>query len=144
LGWQSLVAALLLGAAVSWRYRQQPPAAATYGAGWAVALALAAAVRLAGGSLLDWSAANVGLALGWVLVAARPAAARGLPPLFQRPGLPLLYAGLGLILRAASFTPYTGGITLGAALVGLLVGRRRAQKPVTYLALAGLTLGGTN
>ncbi|PSP19419.1 MAG: hypothetical protein BRC58_01190 [Cyanobacteria bacterium QS_8_64_29] len=142
MGWQPLVVALLLGAAISWRYRQQPISVATYGAGWAVALALAVAVHLAGGSVLAWSVANVSFALGWVLVAARPAAARALSPLSQNQDLPLLYAGLGLLLRAASFTPYTGGITLGASLVALVVGQRQARKPITYLALAGLSLGG--
>jgi hypothetical protein len=54
--------------------------------------------------------------------------------------LPLLYALLGFGLRFGHFTSWTGLLTLGAALTGIDVGRRRGEwKPLIYLSLAGVS-----
>ncbi|MEQ8757684.1 MAG: DUF2157 domain-containing protein [Coleofasciculus sp. G1-WW12-02] len=55
--------------------------------------------------------------------------------------LPLIYALIGIGLRWTYFTPYTGLLTLGAALTGIGVGRRRLSwKGITYLSLAGISI----
>ena len=56
--------------------------------------------------------------------------------------LPLIYAILGVGLRSGHFTPYTGLLTLGAAITALVVGNRRPQgKIISYLALVSISLG---
>ena len=55
--------------------------------------------------------------------------------------LPLLFAGAGWLLGHYDFYAYTGLYTMGAALITLLVGRRRGLRGVTYLGIAALSFG---
>ncbi|MEM9006324.1 MAG: hypothetical protein AAGE59_22700 [Cyanobacteria bacterium P01_F01_bin.86] len=55
--------------------------------------------------------------------------------------LPLMCAGLGVLLGHYDFLTYTGLYTLGAALIFTLVGRLQRGQGVTYLGIAGFSFG---
>ena len=56
--------------------------------------------------------------------------------------VPLAFAVVGWLLGHFDFQAYTGLYTLGGALIGVLVGRRRsALKGVTYLGIAAFSFG---
>ncbi|MBW4647924.1 MAG: DUF2157 domain-containing protein [Kastovskya adunca ATA6-11-RM4] len=134
------IAAMLTVAALLFNQWQQPKNQGVYSLSWAVGLTVAEAVYLAGGGRLDLAIASIGLGLlvlfvsdGW-LSRHRPLSLSSVET------LPLFYAVLGLLLRLGYFNAGTGLITLGAALVGIGVGRRRQEwKPLTYLSIAGIS-----
>ncbi len=139
--WKYLIASCLIVGATVYRQWQQPTNLGIYGISWAVELSIAEAVRLAGGSTLELAVANIILGLvtliasDWWLSKRRRAISLSSVEI-----LPLLYALLGFGLRFGYFTSWTGLLTLGAALTGIDVGRRRMEwKPLTYLSLAGIS-----
>ncbi|HEY9710804.1 MAG TPA: hypothetical protein V6D48_21540, partial [Oculatellaceae cyanobacterium] len=134
-------ASCLIIAATLYRQWQQPTNLGIYGISWAVELGVAETVRLAGGSTLELAVANIILGLvtliasDWWLSKRRRVIALSSVEI-----LPLLYALLGFGLRFGQFTSWTGLLTLGAALTGIDVGRRRGEwKPLIYLSLAGVS-----
>ncbi|MCJ8279299.1 MAG: DUF2157 domain-containing protein, partial [Rivularia sp. ALOHA_DT_140] len=55
--------------------------------------------------------------------------------------LPLLYAGLGVLLRSNTFDSWTGLSTLAVAWIVISIGRRNKKlKPLIYLGLAGVSI----
>ncbi len=140
-GWEYLIASLLIIAANLYRQWKQPNNFWIYSISWAVELGMAEAVRLAGGSTLQLATATIILGLvtliasDWWLAQRRRTIA-----LSSIEILPLLYALLGFGLRLGYFTSWTGLLTLGAALTGIGIGRRRQEwKPLRYLSLAGIS-----
>ena len=141
-GWKYLAASALIGGAIIYRYWQQPNNSAVYSFSWAVEILIAQGILLAGGSTLKLAIANIILGLVTLFVSEwwLSRQHRGIP-LSSIEILPLLYTLVGIGLRFGYFTRWTGLLTLGAALVGIGVGRRRSQwKPVTYLSLAGISV----
>ncbi|MFP5269557.1 hypothetical protein [Coleofasciculus sp.] len=146
--WQYLSASMLIGGAIFYRYWQSFPKFSIYGISWAIELTIANAIVLLKGSSLILGAANIILAV-MTLVFNRWWHTR-LGGASERWGenrrdvldsLPLVYALVGINLRFSYFTPYTGLLTLGAALTGIIVGRRRLpRKGITYLFLVGISL----
>jgi len=139
--WKYLLAALLTAGAIAYRYWKNPQDTAVCGMGWAAELALAEIVLLNNGSVLTLAIANTVLALLLLFATEGLLLQRtSLSRLNSIAGIPLLYAVLGLGLRLPYFTATTGLITLGAALTGIGVGRRRPSwKAISYLAIAALS-----
>lgn len=139
--WEYLTASILTGVAILYRYWRQPTDSAVYSINWVVGLSTAEAVILAGGSLLELATANIILGLATLFVSdwwlAQQRRERTLSSVEI---MPLPYVLLGLGLRLGYFTNWTGLLTLGAALTGIGVGRRREEwKALTYLSLAGIS-----
>ncbi|MEQ8382009.1 MAG: hypothetical protein RH949_06525 [Coleofasciculus sp. A1-SPW-01] len=157
--WQYLTASMLIGAAILYRYWHSFPKFSIYGISWAIELTIANAIVLLNGSSLILGAANIILAYVTLILNrwwfARLGGEDG-EHVETYPGtseiregnwrdvlesLPLVYALIGINLRFSYFTPYTGLLTLGAALTGIILGRRRLQgKGITYLFLVGISL----
>ncbi len=141
--WVPPVAALVL--AVAWLScgRGLPQRGVAIASSLALELAVAGAIVLAGGTRLHLAAANIGVALAWLLLADGLLGrrwARWRSPHWA--GLPLALAAFGFALRWGEFEAYTGLLTLGAALVALGSSRRRPDwRSLSYLGLAGLTVG---
>ena len=136
------VAAILIAGAIVYRYWRQPHDTSIYGFSWAVEIIVAEGILLTNGIPLELSTANIILGLitlfvsdGWSIRYRRPL------PLISVEILPLFYALLGIGLRFGYFSSWTGLLTLGAALIGLGVGRRREEwKSLTYFSLVGITV----
>ncbi len=140
--WEYLIASLVTGIAIIYRYWRIPSNLTVYAVAWAVEISLAEGILLAAGSTLDLAVANIILALftllltDWLLTRQSP-----LAQLTTIAELPLLYALLSISFRLPDFTAYTGFLTLGAALTGVLVGSRRTYwKGISYLSIAGISL----
>ena len=140
-GWKYLVASFIIVAATLYRQYQQPTNQGIFAISWAVELGVAEAVILAGGSTLELATVNILLGLATLFASDWWLARQRRPILFSSVEiLPLLYAVLGIALRFSYFTSWTGLLTLGAALTGIGVGRRKEEwKPLTYLSLAGIS-----
>ncbi|HBB36353.1 MAG TPA: DUF2157 domain-containing protein [Cyanobacteria bacterium UBA8803] len=154
--WEYLITSVLLGSAILYRCWQKPTDATVYGISWTVELGMAELILLAHGSTLVLAIANIILALltlfltDWWLARQSAISSSRLPtsdsrlPMTRLASLeilPLLYALIGIGLRVEYFTPYTGFLTLGAALTGIGVGRRRWEwKGISYLSLAAISI----
>jgi len=136
-----LAASVLIAIALVYRCWRQPHNLGVYSFSWAVEIIVAEAILLTDGKLLELATANIILGLitlfvsdAWAIRYRRPI------PLLSLEILPLFYALLGIGLRLGDFNNWTGLLTLGAALTGIGVGRRRIEwKSITYLSLAGIT-----
>lgn len=137
-----LAASVLTAFALVYRYWRQPSNRGIYTFSWAVEIIVAEAIFLTNGKVLELAIANIVLGFitlfvsdAWAIRYRRPI------PLSSVEILPLFYALFGIILRVGYFNNWTGLLTLGAALIGIGVGRRRAEwKALSYLSLAGITI----
>lgn len=137
----AIAATGLTTAALVNRGRELSSDAALLGGGIGLELLVAQGLAGFGMSPLRLSVANVGLGMVTQLASE----------LWQRRGrvwsqawhaLPLLYAGLALLLRWGTWTEWTGWVTLGVALIAIAVGRRLPDlKLWTYLGLIGVSIG---
>ena len=139
--WQYPLAAILIGGAVLWRYRQQPKEIVLYTVCWLVELAVSGIIIIAGGTGLVLAIANIilGLSSLWLL---RWLSITSLTwgRLANLSHIPLIYASLGILWRTPYFTAYTGFLTLGAALTGIGVNQDSDNKTINYISLAGVSL----
>lgn len=137
-----LVSSGLLGVAVLLRSWRQPTLWSLVAANAAFELVMAAAIVRSEGSILDLAISNMGLALllwlgGEVWLTRQPS--RDIQSGLRL--LPLFYALLAMGLRWEQFTPWTGLMTLGAAVVGLGVASRPSPwRGLQYCSLLGITL----
>ena len=132
--------ALLIGAMLYHRWRR-PDNQTVLAVGWGTELLLAEAIRLSGGGRLEWAAANVGLGLVILVIGGWLRSRQALHlNLYSLTLLPWLYALIGMILRFDALTRWSGLLTLGAATIGLAVGRRIQQRWLEWLSLAGVSL----
>jgi len=153
--WHYLAASILIGGAIWFRCWQSFTEFGVYGISWAIELAIAYTIVLRDGSSLTLATANIILALvtllltDWWFARIGNDTAESVETRHGASGasldaleiLPLIYDLIGISLRWTSFTPYTGLLTLGAALTGIGVGRRRLSwKGITYLSLAGISI----
>jgi hypothetical protein len=136
-GLQLLSAGLIIGA-IGYRVWQQPTNLGFLGLAWGMETATAIGVGLGGGDTIALGVANVGLGLasqwagnGWVRRSGQSYRA-------SWHIIPLLYAGLGLLLVHSDYTALTGLYTLLAAGVGLGVARRSSR--FNLLTLLSLVL----
>ncbi len=136
-----LATAITMGA-IAGRGWRQPNNWAVYSFGWSLEVLAAEALGFIGRSVLYLAIANIAIGLitqligdWWQRKSGRADIASSLHV------MPLLYGGLGAALRWGTFANWTGLTTLGFALIGIGVGRRRDEfKPLVYLALIGVSL----
>jgi hypothetical protein len=142
--WQFLVAALLVGIGIIYRYWRQPNNFAVYGVAWAVEIFVAQAIAIANYSNLILSIANIGLGLFSLIFTNWLLSSRSrFTELTSLNLIPLLYALLGILWRSSDFTAYTGLLTLGAAITGIGIGisdRHRKWQEITYLSVAAISV----
>ncbi len=137
-----LVAAVLITSAIVYRCWRQPQDTSIYSFSWAVEIIIAEGILLTNGTRLELATANIILGLitlfvsdAWSIRYRRPI------PLISVEILPLFQALLSIGLRLGYFTSWTGLLTLGAALIGLGVGRRHTEgKLLTHISLIGITV----
>lgn len=130
--WLYPLATSLCAIALGLRYWGSPSDAAVYGGFIAIELTAAETVVLMGGSFVQLAIAN--LVLGFLTLALTHSQTR-----ISLQIAPLCFAGVGIITRLGSFTAYTGGLTLGAAVIALFVGARRQQwREISYFGLLGV------
>ncbi len=100
----------------------------------AMQISLSALVHLVGGNTLNLATVNIILAFplwGWMR-------RQGMP---ESKIFPCLLAGWGLILRGPFFTGYTGLLTIGVGVVGVLTSHQSRAKSIGYGGLLLVTLG---
>jgi hypothetical protein len=136
--WQYAVSSLLISAAATLYYRQQPSKFAAYLGVWSIELLTASLITLAGGNGLAIATANIILgllSLFWISFSTDDSRSR----LFY---IPVIYAIIGILWRLPYFTSTTGLLTLGASLtfMGISNYQNRENKSLGYLSLAGITL----
>lgn len=141
--WQYLAGAILIGIAILFRSWKEPTESGFYGINLAVELAIAEGILLVNGSSLSLAIANIILGFATLLftdwLLKRESISSKL--IIHIQGLPLFYATLGIALRLSYFTPYTGLLTLGAALTFIGIGCRYTQeKSISYLGIIGISI----
>ncbi|MGE5657708.1 MAG: hypothetical protein ACM37W_13970 [Actinomycetota bacterium] len=138
----ALVATLVTMAAIVYRTFRQPSAWGIYSFAWGLELLTAEILGFVGGQAVQLAVANVALGLLTQLLGdwwQRRHPNHELLPSVQI--IPLLYGGLGAVLRSRAFTSWTGLISLGVALIAIGIGRRNTElKPLVYLGLLGVSL----
>ncbi|MGI0487645.1 hypothetical protein ACN4EK_19555 [Pantanalinema rosaneae CENA516] len=141
---------LLTTAAVLFRLWQHPTELGFMGLAWGTELLVAGGIALTSRSLEHLAIANAALGLATQLAGdwyrfrlpTRESSEERVTPYRSWHGIPLVYAGLSILLTHQPFTATTGWYTLAAALTTIGVGRRQpAFKPLTLLALAIFTTG---
>jgi hypothetical protein len=137
-----ITASTLTGVAILYRSWRLPTNIAIYGIGWAIESLIAWGILLIDDSILSLATANIILGLVSLFIGDWWLSSRREENSFRSIDvLPLLYVLLGISLRLADFTSWTGLLTLGAALTGMGVARRQEEwKLLTYLSLAGISL----
>lgn len=151
LTWHSLVATLLIGAIVIYRYWQELNYWVVYGLVWIIEILVIQSVVLTVNLLAPNSqdvasiiaTSNIILALftlgftGWL-----SAKFSSLSQLTSFQIFPLIIAIMGIGWRWGHFTAYTGLLTVGAGITGVMIGYRlNRAKILSYLAVAGISLG---
>lgn len=137
-----LQASVLSTLAMIYRTWQQPHELGFFGIFWGLELVLVHVIDQAGGSTAHLAIANLALGLSTQLLADGWVRQSQQPYRISWHVIPLLSAGLGFILQHNTFTASTGLYTLGAALIGIGVGRRMPSlQPLTYFALLGIAVG---
>ena len=138
--WAYLAASAIITTAIIYHFKQNPRNLTSYGIGWAIEITLFQLIFLAGGSNLTLATGNI--ILGLILLHNNPFLSNRLTPNSLNI-LPLIYAIIAIICRLNHFTPYTGLITFGAALIGIGIGYKKKEwKPISYLSLIGISLAG--
>ena len=137
--WKFILAAALMTSAIGYRNWQQSSNLGFYSLAWGLELLVAGAIALTGKSLTGLAIAEFVLGLTAQLVGDWWTRRRSRTP-FSWHVIPLICAGLELVLSHTTFTASTGLYTLGSALIGIGVGRRHSSfKPLTYLAVFGVS-----
>lgn len=142
--WQYLASSVLIGIAIFWRMLRSIDNTAVYAIGWAAEIAVGEAIILAGASRLELAAANIvlGLLTACLIYWLQWKQSR-LVTLASLEFLALIYALISILWRLEYFTPYTGFITLGAAIIGISISCRHRQgewQAITYLSIAGISV----
>ncbi len=141
--WQYVAVASLMAIAIIYRYWQRPKDIHVYSLIWAVEILIAEITIFNNGSALHLATANIILALLILVMTTwlQKQSPHHLTSLESITASPLIYSLIGLCLRLHYFTPYTGFLTLGAALTGIgVASRRREWKYITYFSLVGISL----
>ncbi|MEM9274588.1 MAG: hypothetical protein AAGA80_16740 [Cyanobacteria bacterium P01_F01_bin.143] len=141
--WQSLVAVILIGGAIAFRYWPQPNAITLYSFVGTVELAVSSSIIIAGGNSLAIAVANITLALlSLWLIHWLPGKSWPIARLYNLPFIPIIYAVIAIVWRLRHFTSSTGLITLGAAITGIGISNYQGKdnKIIRYISLVGITL----
>lgn len=140
----------LTTSAMLFRLWQRPTDLGFLGLAWGTELLIAGGIALTSRSLEHLAIANAALGLAtqfagdWysVRLLTGESSEQRVTPYGSWHVIPIVYAGLSVLLIHQPFTATTGLYTLAAALTGIGVGRRQPSfKPLTLLALAIFTTG---
>jgi hypothetical protein len=139
------IAIALTTLAIGYRTWQQASNLAFYGLAWGIELLVARLLWSSDVSLIPTlleRLAIANLALGFIAQLASDWWVRRTqqPYLMSWHVVPVVYAGLALIGAHTTFTATTGLYSLGAALIGIGVGRQQPRLALTYLSLAGVSI----
>lgn len=128
--------------AVLWYSWGRPQNSTIYALGWSGELLQVEAVSLFNQSLIALAVANILVGLFTQVVGDwLHRRGEGERMLSSWHVMPLLYGGLGAVLRSNAMHNWTGLTTLGLVLITAGVGRRRPEfRPLVYLAILGVTL----
>ncbi|ACK69836.1 conserved hypothetical protein [Gloeothece citriformis PCC 7424] len=151
LTWHSLVTTFLIGAILIYRYWQNINYWVVYGVAWVLELLVIQSVVLTVDVLFPnvEDVASVIAIINTILafftlgfVGWLSAKSSRFSQLMTLQGLPLIIALMGIGWRWGHFTAYTGLLTVGTGLIGVMVGYRVSRgKSISYLAVAGISLG---
>ncbi len=136
-----LLAATLITVAIGYRTWQQSSNLGFYGTGWGMDVLVAGAVTLTPQPLVSLAIANLALGLTSQLAGDWWNRRFEHNYRFSWHVIPLIYAGLGFLFQHRVFTASTGLFTLGAAFIGMGIGRRcNSFKFLTYFSLLGVSV----
>lgn len=137
--WALFIAPIILTGAIAFRGWQNPKSEIVWGIVWGVESIVSGGLFLLNASILTLAAVNILIAFSIALYGLfKPRSPFTSLNTFRL--IPLFYAVLGLVMRGGYFTPYTGFLTLGAALTGLAIARNRPRwRGLSYLSLAGIS-----
>jgi hypothetical protein len=139
--WHYLATSLVIVGAIFYRYCQQLNNYVIYGIVWTIELAICEEILLIYESSLTIAIINIILGLFSLLLTEWLLDSQSsLSQLSSLKILPLVFALLGIFWRWGEFNAYTGLLTLGAALTGVVVGYRLRRKVITYFSLIGISL----
>lgn len=136
--WEFILAATLITVAISYRTLASSNFG-VYGIAWGLEILVAGIATLTAQPLVNLAIANLALGLTSQLTGDWWIRRSNQNYRFSWHVIPLIYAVLGFSFQHGSFTATTGGaFTLGAALIGIGVGRRHNNfKFLTYVSLLG-------
>ena len=137
-----LIATALLMGAIAYRSWQHPNNWAFYGLGWGLELLSIHALGFIPHSVINLAIVNLALGmLTQLLGDAWRWRHRGETVPSSLHILPLLYAGLSVMLRWGTFNSQTGWYSLGVAAIAISIGRRQQEfKPLVYLGMLGISI----
>jgi hypothetical protein len=134
----------LITAGLVYRAWQEPVFWTEWGIAWGMELLVSGAIALTNGSAIELAIANLGLGLMTQLLGdwwMRRTGQIRYPLSWDV--VPLIYGGMGSLLRLGSFSDFTGLFTLSTSLVGIGIGRRVPEhfifKLLTYISITGAT-----
>lgn len=139
--WELILAATLIAAACGYRTLAQSSNFGFYNIAWGLEILVASIATLTAQPLVNLAIANLALGLTSQLTGDWWIRRSGHNYRLSWHVIPLIYAVLSFLFQHRSFTASTGLFTLGAALIGIGVGRRRYNfKLLTYLSLLGASI----
>ncbi|MBW4679857.1 MAG: DUF2157 domain-containing protein [Microcoleus vaginatus WJT46-NPBG5] len=137
-----LIAAGMTLTAIFYRGWRQPSNWMLYSFGWGLEVLAAETLGFFGREVIHLAIANIALGLIFQLIGdwwQRRAGTENFPSSWHI--LPLLYGGLGAVLRWGLFANWTGLTSLGLALIAIGVGRRHQElRLLVYLGLIGASV----
>ena len=136
-----------------WQSGKVPPFWTEWGIAWSIELLTSGAIAITNGSAIELAIANLALGftsqlLGDWWMQRTGDSANGTINKGEYPRswhiIPLIYGGLGSLLRIGSFTNLSGLFSLSTSLIGISIGRRASQsnpifKALTYLSMVVAT-----
>ncbi|MEA5470646.1 hypothetical protein [Spirulina sp. 06S082] len=139
--WALFIAPIVLTGAIAFRSQSKLTEEIVWGVVWGLELIISSGLLLVNASILTLAAVNI--LIGFCIAVDRLVNLRSpFTSLNTFRLIPLFYAVLGLVMRGEYFTPYTGFLTLGAALTGLAIAIPcPGWQGLSYLSLAGISAG---
>ena len=136
-----------------WQSGKVPPFWTEWGIAWSIELLTSGAIAITNGSAIELAIANLALGftsqlLGDWWMQRTGDSANGTINKGEYPRswhiIPLIYGGLGSLLRIGSFSNLSGLFSLSTSLIGIGIGRRASQsnpifKALTYLSMVVAT-----
>ncbi|MEI6330114.1 MAG: hypothetical protein WCP16_12825 [Pseudanabaena sp. ELA645] len=132
-----------------WQSGKVPPFWTEWGIAWSIELLTSGAIAITNGSAIELAIANLALGftsqlLGDWWMQRTGDSANGTTNKGEYPRswhiIPLIYGGLGSLLRIGSFSNLSGLFSLSTSLIGIGIGRRSSQSNPSFKALTYLSM----
>jgi hypothetical protein len=132
-----------------WQSGKVPPFWTEWGIAWSIELLTSGAIAITKGSAIELAIANLALGftsqlLGDWWMQRTGDSANGTTNKGEYPRswhiIPLIYGGLGSLLRIGSFSNLSGLFSLSTSLIGIGIGRRASQSNPVFKALTYLSM----